>query len=302
MSNLLRTYVRTVLTESSKWLGMSPTDILVDLKRLEGKNIIFFDTETTGLGPKQSQITEVAAMVVPLTGWQDKFVTAQSFHEKANLTPETINRADAHDAERVKKLANDPNYKPKTMSPRELLSMTNYGNHSKDYMDERDLLVAYSEWCESIPNKVYAAHNASFDMKMLNGRLRKYGENPIPKAEVLDTLTLVQLFLQPVIKAATPGGRTADMASKLDTGRKGLYKYSSRLGALAKASGVSIDNWHSADADVIMMMSVVAAVIDEIENGEYDSEKATKGSKFAQKRYFRRREKKYGKEKAAKKK
>jgi len=302
MSNLLRTYVRTVLTESSKWLGMTPADILVDLKRLEGKNIIFFDTETTGLGPKKSQITEVAAMVVPLTGWQDKFVITQSFHEKANLTPETVDRANAHDAERIQKLADDPNYKPSAKSERELLSMTNYGSHSKDYMDEHNLLVTYSEWCDSIPNKVYAAHNAPFDMRMLNGRLRKYGEKPIPKAEVLDTLTLVQLFLQPVIKAATPDGRTADMASKLDTGRRGLYKYSSRLGTLAKAAGVSIDNWHSADADVIMMMSVVAAVIDEIENGEYDSEKAAEGSKFAQKRYFRKREKKYRKEKAAKKK
>lgn len=280
---------------------MTPADILVDLKRLEGKNIIFFDTETTGLRPEQSQITEIAAMVVPLTSWQDKFVTTQTFHEKANLTPETVDKADAHDDERAQKLIDDPGYKSKTLSPRELLSMTNYGNHSKDYMDERDLLVAYSEWCDSIPNKVYAAHNAPFDMKMVNARLKKYGEKPIPKAEVLDTLTLVQLFLQPVIRAATPGGRTADMASKLDTGRKGLYKYSSRLGALAKASGVSIDNWHSADADVIMMMSVISAVIDEIENGEYDSEQSIKGSKFAQKKYFRRREKKYRKEKAAKK-
>jgi DNA polymerase III epsilon subunit-like protein len=281
---LLKEYVREVLLESSKMIGMSLEDILIYLRSLEGRNIIFFDTETTGLKPGKAQVTEIAALVVPLVSWNDEFTISAKFHEKAKLTDET--------QARIKRQSENPYNNPKFKSVSDLLAMTSYEEHDKEFLDEHKMLLEFKEFSESIPNRIYAAHNASFDMRIVNGRLRKYNEEPIPTGEVLDTLSVVRLFLQPVIRSATAGERTADMASKLDTGRGGMWKYSSSLGDLAKASGMTIDNWHSADADVLMMMKVIQSAIDEIENGKFDIEKADREAKKSQASYFRRREKK----------
>lgn len=79
----LRNLIREVIQERQGY-GLTIQEILTELKRFEGKTLIFFDTETTGLEPNHifEQVTQIAAMAIDGGNWG----MLDRYNEKAQLT------------------------------------------------------------------------------------------------------------------------------------------------------------------------------------------------------------------------
>jgi len=258
------------LNESSSMIGMTIREGYELLKSFEGKNLIFFDTETTGLHPKNSQITEVAVFVGHLPSWSEGINESSfiKFHEKAKLTQQSLGKL-------KEKMYGDKTY-------RELLRMTNYGQHGKKYLLEGVMLKDLKDFIEQFEDPVYVAQNAQFDMKMINTRLASYGLEPLNRAPVLDTKSILSFFLKPIFMTSKKNTRTYDVSTRVPEKRGSM---STSLGDIAAAFEISNDNWHSADADVLMMINVLQQAVKIFELEEYDIEQANQLASGEQKSY-----------------
>ena len=165
---------------------------------------------------------------------------------------------------------------------RELLRMTNYGQHGKKYLLEGVMLKDLKDFIEQFENPVYVAQNAQFDMKMINTRLASYGLEPLNRAPVLDTKSIVSFFLKPILMTSTKNTRTYDVSTRVP---EKYGSMSTSLGDIAAAFEISNDNWHSADADVLMMINVIQQAVNIFELEEYDVEQANQLASGEQKSY-----------------
>jgi DNA polymerase III epsilon subunit-like protein len=206
-------------------------------------SICYFDTETTGLHPSSSQIVEIAAIK-----------GTETFHRKIFLTPET--------KEQIQQQEQNP---PRGKSIKDLLKMSDYesGNPTSS---EREALRDFKNFTEG--SSFLLAHNASFDMKMVNGRLSHYGESSLERIPVWDSLAFSRRFLLPSLitlerthVSSEERKKAKDILDVLTTdywqpsGQR--KKMSSKLGDLASAMKGNISNWHQALADVQTLKSLV---------------------------------------------
>lgn len=203
--------------------------------------ICYFDTETTGVNPKMSQIVEIAAVL------NDK-----EFYKKIQLTDETKKLIEYQKQNFKKEGKRD-----KTIE--ELLEMSNYYDEKvKADSTEKDALIAFKSFVEQAD--FLLAHNASFDMKMVNVRLKRYGVEPISNIPVLDSLAFSRRFFIPAMIAIETTNKNVEIRTKakdiLDKLTKKYYEsgqrmtVSSTLGSLTNALVGQIENWHQAMADV----------------------------------------------------
>jgi DNA polymerase III epsilon subunit-like protein len=264
---LLREYIRELLAES-KLSGRTIEGVLELLDGYADNTWIFFDTETTGLHPKSSQLTEIGAIAVNPNEWATDATVLGQFNEKIMLTPST------------KKLLNDPESEERQAwekgnasarrplkEPQDVLAMTRYGEKDRSYGDEQDVLDEFFEFVESFPNPLMIAQNAAFDLRMLSVR----SEGKLPRYPVLDTQQLMKHYLLPLLKTQTSaeGGdvKAQELLDKLYV-KKGNWGYHSvSMGVVSKAYGISIDDWHNALADVKMMMEMYKSVVETIRRG-----------------------------------
>lgn len=213
---------------------------------LDLQTICYFDTETTGLHPANSQIVEIAAII-----------GNKKFYKKIHLTEETkeqIKRQSEH-FERENK-------RSKTIE--ELLAMSGYGESSSD-CTEQEALAEFIEFSKQ--SSVLLAHNASFDMKMINERCKKYGISLLQRIPVYDTLAFSRRFFVPALITIENQSRNSNSRKKakdiLDKITKSYYKSGQRLNisnSLASLIGAlrgSVGNWHQAMADVEMLKDLV---------------------------------------------
>lgn len=207
--------------------------------RIKDKIIVVFDTETTGLKPRESQITELAAK--SFNG--NDFEEIDTLHTHVRLNSETLQQIELQKSAEVK-----------GMKVHDILSMTDYYNSSLKAIDERAAIEQLSNF---IPKgAVMVAHNAKFDMKMVNTRAKMLGTEPIRHySKVLDTMVMSREFFIPMSQELEMDGNleSKKLLDKLtqkwtSTGKRA--KVSSRLGDLAPALLGQIDNWHQALADV----------------------------------------------------
>jgi len=265
--SLLHEYIRELLTES-KLSGRTIEGVLELLDGYADNTWIFFDTETTGLHPKSSQLTEIGAIAVNPNEWATDATVLGQFNEKIMLTPST------------KKLLNDPESEERQAwekgnasarrplkEPQDVLAMTRYGEKDRSYGDEQDVLDEFFEFVESFPNPLMIAQNAAFDLRMLS--VRSGGK--LPRYPVLDTQQLMKHYLLPLLKtqASAEGGdvKAQELLDKLYV-KKGNWGYHSvSMGVVSKAYGINIDDWHNAIADVKMMMEMYRSVVETIRSG-----------------------------------
>lgn len=216
------------------------------LKDIDLNKICYFDVETTGLHPSNSQIVEIAAKIGDT-----------SFYRKILLTDET-----------KQKIAQQ-NKKPKIEGSKtieDLLNQSSYfDEENKPSSNELNALLAFKSFAKQAD--FLLAHNASFDMKMVNSRLKQYGELPLLKVPVLDTLMFSRRFFIPTLVALEETSldqqekqrakQILDQLTKLyyDSGQR--KKIASDLGSLSKSMLGQIQGWHQAMADVETLKALV---------------------------------------------
>jgi hypothetical protein len=237
--------------------------------------VCYFDTETTGLDPRVDQIVELAAKMGD-----------QEHYAKMHLTPEVLDQ--------IKKQQQDTEPRS-SKSIEELLTMSGYREGDKPTVTEEQALKDFEQFIG--PAKILVAHNAGFDMKMVNRRRRLYGLAPMEKKKVWDTRPLSSKFMIPTLLAIEQGEYSPDdkeeakrmldiLTTKFNkSGSRG--KISSRLGDISKAIFGDIKGWHQAMADVTTMKGIVEKFLIQFFQKHYGSEVTT--TKAFQKHYGQER-------------
>jgi DNA polymerase III alpha subunit (gram-positive type) len=205
---------------------------------ISGRTLVFFDTETTGLSPGNSQVTEIAALIIN----GDTLTEEGEFHVHIKLDDDTLQKIeDEKDSKRKFTVA-------------KILDMTNYYN-SKATASEGEAIQGLSEFIPQ--DAILIAHNASFDLKMVNTRARINNVSPISHfSKVMDTLMMSRQFFLPASQELEAAGdeeakRHLDILTKKWNWKKTKRAIlSSRLGDLAKALEQDLTDWHQALADV----------------------------------------------------
>lgn len=240
---------------------------------IDVSSICYFDTETTGLHPNNSQIVEIAA----LKG-------NSKFYKKIHLNEDTKQKI-----EKEKTYFNKNNKKAKTIE--ELLTMSCY-NSSPSFCSEKEALLDFVKFAEN--SSILLAHNASFDMRMINDRCRFYQIPTLSRIPVYDTLAFSRRFFVPALITIELSSTNAKSRKKaksiLDKLTKSYYKSGQRLNISNSLSsligalrGNSL-NWHQATADVEMLKDLVENFFKLI----FDKHFSTITSKTTFKKYFMR--------------
>lgn len=203
---------------------------------IKNREVVFFDTETTGISPRNSQITEFGAIICS----GDTLEQQGQYHSVVELNPDTIKNMDK------------PGKTPRDKTIADLLNMTGYHDHSGPKVSER---TAIEQFYNFIPEgAVMVAHNAAFDLKMINTRAKNNGLKVNKKhSKVLDTMMMSRMFFIPMLQELKMEGDTQAIQILKNMERKWTRagkSYSSSLGSLATAITPGIENWHSALADV----------------------------------------------------
>jgi len=217
-----------------------PRDIFSELK---GKDMVFFDVETTGLRQHEHQITQIAAIRVRGEDLQ----SVDKFHKKIALTNKT-----------QEQILKDKSKNDKEWTVSDSLKYTQYDNLKMPVTEENKSLEEFKAFCES-SSAYLIAHNASFDLKMIGTRIGK-----IKSIGVHDTMMFARLFYIPALKAlAAAGDEKAKITSAAMTSKSG--KVSSALNAIAKGLGIDTSNAHTAMADVENTVKIFSEMTNYIE-------------------------------------
>ena len=254
---------------------------------------VFFDTETTGLDPNTGQITEIAAIAINPHGWEGKPTEVGKYHTKIDLTPETLELYNNPDSSERQKWEKDNAKSRRPMNePQDILRMTRYGEKNADFIDEQEALQEFADFVNDTDNPLLVAQNARFDMRFVNHR----SGGKITGVPVLDTLELMRTQLVPLLKTLESSGDADAEAflEKLKVDYGFGPRISTSMGVVAKALDINIDEWHNALADVKMMMTMTAEVIQMVKGGASVDVSAEQDRIFTNRKKRRARQKKKG--------
>lgn len=213
----------------------APEDLL---KVFSGKELLVFDTETTGLHAHTHQITELAAEVIN----GDTFETIDSFHRKISLNEKSLARLECE------KQVTDKD--PKFFGVDKCLKLQGYNPNDPDLRELDSVLIEFYEFCNK-HDAIITGQNATFDLRMVNTSLKKL----IPGAQiknqgVYDTKIFFSTFVIPALIALKERGDEKTKAIIESIWDKEKNRPSSKLGLILKAFDIDIVGWHGAPADV----------------------------------------------------
>lgn len=232
---------------------------------------VFFDTETTGTESGTEQITEFAAIAVDADFLnKSEPLIHDTLHRKVRL------RADM----KITKTSSG-----KDLSRADVASMTKMGApkdprkakikgvqpfNPKDYVEEKEMCVLIDNFLKNLQsqkNVVLLAHNARFDVKFVKEAFARNGMGDF-KYPVVDTINIARNYYIPLLRIA----KDKDLVSVYDrlfntTEIEMIMKgsLSKRLGHLAQVLDINAENWHSAIADVKMLIAVTKVIFNHLE-------------------------------------
>ena len=254
----LRRIISEEILRESRYFGMSVADVLSYLEGFGNNTWIFFDTETVGLQPHDSQLTEIGAVAVNPRDWNGEPEILGQFNEKIRLNEETVEKI-----ERQKAADEDGKPGRRRMTVPDILSMTRYGERGRDYLGEQEAIDGFLKFLDSFSSPVLVAQNAAFDMKFISVR----SDTAMKRYPVIDTMRIMQLFLVPLLRTLRDppheDQKAEEFLSRLKKGRR----YSVSLGVVSGAYGISTDEWHNALADVRMLMELLQHVVQTLRSG-----------------------------------
>jgi len=181
--------------------------------------------------------------------------------------------------------------KPKSgkLSLRDVLDKTQYSKEDAD-IEEVQAINEFREFVQKQKNPILIAHNASFDMKMVNTRAKNYNVPQI-NAPVYDTIAFARIFYIPLLQHLENGG-DANAKTILDgltqkiTKKGKRYNISAVLSKMAAANNIEINpedlqreysqlvsrynfdidqTYHTAIYDVFILAKVFAVVNDYVD-------------------------------------
>ena len=253
--------LKNIMPSTKKLCNITIRKLLDDYLNFENATLIFVDLETLGVNPTYEceQITEMAAWAIH----GDDLTVIEKLNYKVRLlksskilleNPNSIER-DGWEHRQSRRGKNA------ILNPHDVLKMTKYHKITANVLDEKDALIRLSEFVSKYDNQILVAHNVGFDMKFILRRCAKYGCE-FPTTKVFDTLTISRYFFSPALETLV-GDSDARKLVKSLTRENHRHRYiSSKLGDLAVGFGINADNWHTANADVEMMLGVVRKMVD----------------------------------------
>lgn len=220
------------------------------LNKFQGKTIIVFDTETSGLSVKLPwvQVTEIAAIAFDA----DTGRKLGDYHRKINLTSAT--RAEIG----VQKRNIGPSDRgslegPKGLNIPDLFKMSRYGDDDAPRGNIRDVYQGFVDFINQYDNPILLGQNAGFDMGQMFAPLKKLGIERPRFSEVLDTMVLGRTWIYPLLKAGEAAGdnEAAEIAKKFEITKNGKVSQTFSLAALGRAFDVDAKHWHSGISDAM---------------------------------------------------
>ena len=230
------------------------------LNKIQGKTIVVFDTETSGLSVLLPwvQVTEIAAVAID----GDTGKEIGRFHKKIRLTPDTKNEIRR---ERSASSATDSGARegPKSPSIQKLFKFSRYGDKNTQFEEIKNVYQSWVDWLNQFDKPVMVAQNAGFDMTHMFAPLAKLKIARPRIGEVIDTLTLARTWIYPLLKASADAGddTSAEMLKAFDVERGGKKSLSFTLEKLGKAFGVSAEHWHSGISDTLQTLGIFQKMI-----------------------------------------
>ena len=277
--------------------GKTISELLDEFQKFEGRDLIFFDTETLGFNPNPEyiQLTQIGVIVVD--GGTMK--PTKTLNLKISLSDAAKRFLEPSSGEHQDW---EKNYKERKddKTPSEILDMTGYFDDMPEKpATEKQAISIFSNLISNARNPILIAHNAGFDMKFMGVRAKRHGIT-LKTADVLDTLRLAKFYLIPVLETLKRSDilnqlkRVKEMKisdikpDELDSSGKKLKKHkdktaefqtfnaedgtemlritygqpSASLGKLTPALLGKIDSWHNALADVQSMIGVYQKIIE----------------------------------------
>lgn len=234
--------------------------------KLQGKVLVVFDTEVTGLSAKLPwvHVTEIAAIAVDA----DTGKELGQFHKKIKLTDEA--KAEMG-RERNARTPDDTGALggPKDMNITKILKTTQYGTKNAPYGELKQVYGEWVEWLNKWNAPIMVAQNAGFDMGHMFAPLKDLGI-PRPKiGEVMDTLTMARVWVWPLLQAGEAAGdqQAIEMKKHFEfEAPGGKKKQSFTLQRLGNAFGAANDNWHMGMSDARQTLAVFNGILELIKS------------------------------------
>ena len=256
----------TYLKEGDSNIGKSISDVLALLEEFGNHTWIFLDTESTGMEARENQLIEIGAIAVDPRKWFETSEVIDTFNVKIKLNDDSKKLMNTPDSKQSKSWHQQQKRLSKPLKkPQDVLSMTKYGDSGTTYLEEQDALEKFEEFIQGFKDPLLVAQNATHDMSFLNGRKM----TRMPRMPIFDTYPLIKLHLIPILlkiqnidvqsDEQDVKKQAIDILAKIKSGEK---SYSASLGKVGPAMGFSVENWHSAVADVRLMMDVFKKSID----------------------------------------
>lgn len=253
------------INETIKWF--SPEELFSWLKERKDMTFIALDTETTGLrGPKEEQLTQIAAVAFTFDYDTLTFTEVGQYNEKIKLLPEILAQK------------NQPGSRIK-----DVLKYTRYGESGRKFVEEQAALDELQNFVDSYEPAVLLIQNAKFDMKMINVRKAVGGL----RNEIFDTMNFWGYFLLPTLQSlASTDPEAKRILDVIGFSKSGKLPTSS-LPSVAKGLGTNAEGAHDALFDCRYMVKTLEKGLEIIKNNMDVDRKEFLIPRISTERYYR---------------